>query len=182
MDEPWAVVVATLRRIGAVPMALRAAVLLSAVVAIVATTTPAWDVPNGYMYIAGIAAAIAVIVPYSGGWFFVGAALVVGWALGSPSATIGPAVVVTALALLAGHVACALAAAMPATAAADVRLLVRWWRPTIVLTGATVATAVLVALLEAWTPPGSVVVVIAALAVVAAAVWWWSSGTDDAAP
>src|SRR5215218_8515697 len=160
MDEPWAVVVATLRRIGAVPMALRAAVLLSAVVAIVATTTPAWDVPNGYMYIAGIAAAIAVIVPYSGGWFFVGAAL----------------------AVLAGHVACALAAAMPATAAADVRLLVRWWRPTIVLTGATVATAVLVALLEAWTPPGSVVVVIAALAVLAAAVWWWSSGTDDAAP
>lgn len=180
MPERVDVAVATLRRFGTVPLVLRGVVLASAVVAIVATVVPAWDVPDGYMYIAGLAAVIGILVPDSGAWFFVAAAIVVGWTTGAEEQVgVGPAIVITALALLAGHVASALAAAMPVTAAAHLGLVLRWWRPTAVLTTATVAAAVLVGVLDAWGPPGSIVLVLGALGVVGVAVWWWSSGTDE---
>jgi hypothetical protein len=179
MTERRFVVVTTLRRLGAVPIVLRVAVLVSAAVAIVATTVPSWDVPDGYVYIAALAAGVGAVVPDSGGWFFFGAAIVAGWATGAASPRIGPAVVITALALLAGHVASALAAAMPVTAAADVRLVARWWRPTASLAAATIATALVVAALDAWTPPGSIVVIVAALAAAGAAAWWWSTVSED---
>ena len=149
--------------------------LLSSIVAVLATALPSWDVPDGYVYIALIGAVVATIVPDSGGGLFVAAALVVAWASGAGDASIGPAVVVTSLALLVGHVAGALAAAMPATADADTDTALRWWRPTAVLAGAVVATAGLVALLDALNPPGSIVIVIAALGVAAGSAWWWST-------
>ena len=109
------------------------------------------------------------------GSFFAGA-IVMAWATGADTPAVGPAVTVTALALLAGHVAGALAAAMPPTAAADLQLTLRWWRPTAVIAAGTVATAVLVAGLDAWSPPGSIAVVLAALVVAGVAVWRWSAG------
>jgi hypothetical protein len=63
---------------------------------------------------------------------------------------------------------------MPATAAAHPSLLGRWWRPTAAIAASVVGTAILVAGLDAWTPPGSVAVVVAALLVAALGVWWWS--------
>jgi hypothetical protein len=150
----------TLRLLGRVPLLLRAVVLTSCVVAMAATIVPSWDVPNGYMVVALVAAVVATIAPDSGGGFVFAAAIVVGWATGSEAATIGPAVVIAALALLAGHVAGALAAAM--------------------LAAATVATAALVAGFERWRPPGSIVIVLAALATTGAGVWWWSTVDDDA--
>jgi hypothetical protein len=96
----------------------------------------------------------------------------VAWATGSPDGGVGPAVVITALFLLVVHVATALAAAMPVTAAGDVRLAVRWARPTVVLAIATVAAAGLAAALDRWSPPGSLVFVLAALAVLAGGTWW----------
>jgi hypothetical protein len=179
MAQRWEVLVATLHRLGVVPLVLRGAVLAAGIVAIVATTVPSWDVPDGYVYIAVLAMVIAVVVPDSGGWFFVAAAIVAGWATGSATPVIGPAVVVTALALLAGHIASALAAAMPVTAAADLHLALRWWRPTAVLATATVGAAVVVTALDAWGPPGSIVIILAALGVVGTAVWSWSSEPDD---
>lgn len=179
--ERWRLLLATLRRLGLVPMVLRAVVLASAVAAIVATAAPGWDVPDGYLVIAAIAALFATGAPDSGAWVFVAAAIVAGWGTGTPQPAVGPAVVVTALALLVGHVASALAAAMPVTARADRRLVVRWWRPTAGLAAATVAAAAVVAVLEAWGPPGSIVLVLAALGVLGVAVWWWAAGGEDAA-
>ncbi len=168
----------TPRVLGRVPVLLRGAVLVSCVVAIIATVVPAWDVPNGYVIIATIAGAVAVLAPDAGGGFFFAAAIVTGWATGAESASVGPALVITALALLVGHVTGALAAALPPTAAADLSLAWRWWQPTAVIGAATVATAVLVAVLDASSPPGSIVVILAALAVAGGAVWWWSAGVD----
>ena len=145
MTEWWRSMRATLRLLGRVPLVLRAVVLASCVVAIAATIAPSWDVPNGYLYIAAIAAVVATVVPDAGGGFFFAGAIVVAWATGADTPDAGPAVTVTALALLAGHVAGALAAAMPPTAAADLTLTLRWWRPTAVIAAGTVATAVLVA-------------------------------------
>jgi hypothetical protein len=122
---------------------------------------------------------VATLAPDSGAGLFVPAALVVAWASGSGDAAIGPAVVLTSLALLVGHVAGALAAAMPATADAATDTALRWWRPTAVLAGAVVGTAGLAALLDALDPPGSIVVVIAALVVATAGAWWWSTGAGD---
>ena len=136
------------------PVVLRAVVLASCIVAIAATIVPSWDVPNGYLYIAAVAAIVAAAVPDAGGGFVFAGAIVVAWATGADTAAVGPAVVVTALALLVGHVAGALAAAMPATADADLRLALRWWRPTAVIAAATSATAGLVAGSRRVEPPG----------------------------
>jgi len=175
VTEWWRTVRATARRLGTVPLLLRLVVLASCTVAVTSTIVPAWDVPNGYVVIAALAAVVASIVPDSGGGLCFAAAIVTGWATGAESAAVGPALVVTALALLVGHVAGALAAAMPATAAADARLMTRWWRPTAAIGAGVVATAILVGALDAWSPPGSIIVVLAALVVAGLGVWWWSA-------
>jgi len=176
----WRSIRATVRLLGRVPVMARAVVLLSSAVAIAATIAPAWDVPDGYLYLAVLTALVAATVPDSGGGFCFAAAITVAWAVGADTYAVGPAVVVTALALLVGHVAGALAAAMPATADADPSLLLRWWRPTAVVAGGTVATAALVAALDARSRGGSIVLVVAALVVAATGVWWWSSTSGEA--
>jgi hypothetical protein len=175
MTDWWRSMRATVRLLGRVPVVARAIVLLSGVVAIGATIAPAWDVPDGYLYLAALALAVASTVPDAGGGFCFAAAITVAWAVGPGSFAVGPAVVVTALALLVGHVAGALAATMPATADAEPSLLLRWWRPTAVVAGGTVATAVLVAVLDAWDRGGSIVLVLVSLLVAATGVWGWSS-------
>ena len=76
------------------------------------------------------------------------------WLTGAPG-ELGPGVVVTALGLLVAHVAAALAAAMPVTAGADRRLVLRWARPTAWIAAAVLAACGVVAALEAWSPAGS---------------------------
>ena len=49
---------ATLRRLGGVPLVLRAVVAVMAATAIAATTMPAWDAPDGYVGIAVLAAVV----------------------------------------------------------------------------------------------------------------------------
>ena len=88
------------------------------------------------------------------------------WATGAETASVGPAVVVTALALLVGHVAGALAAAMPATADAEPALALRWWRPTAVIAGGHDGDRRDSSPLSTrGVPAGSLVVVLAALVV-----------------
>ncbi len=69
-----------------------------------------------------------------------------------------------------------MAAAMPITARGDIRLARRWAGPTAVLAAGTVAAAGVVALLDRWSPPGSIVLVLLALAVLAAGAWWLTTG------
>jgi hypothetical protein len=178
MTEWWRTARATARALGRVPLVLRLVVLASCALAIGATIVPAWDVPDAYVAVAVLATGVATVVPDAGGGFFFAAAIVAAWASGPDGPAVGPAVVVTALALLFGHLAAALAASMPPTADADRRLLWSWGRPTAVLAAAVAATAMLVALLDAWTPPGSIVVVLAALVVVALGAGWWSATED----
>ena len=165
---------ATLRRLGGVPLVLRAVVAVMAATAIAATTVPAWDAPDGYVGIAVLAAACYVLTPDSAsGIVFVGA-LVVTWLAGAPG-EVEPAVVVAALALLVGHVAAALAGSMPVTAHADVALALRWARPTGVIAAGVLATAVALAVLDATALPGSAIVIVAAVGAVTAAAWKWSA-------
>ena len=98
------------------------------------------------------------------------------WVTGAPG-ELGPGVVVTALGLLVAHVAAALAAAMPVTAGADRRIVLRWAGPTAWIAAAVLAAAAIVAALQAWSPAGSIVVTLSALALVTAAAWWWSVAT-----
>ena len=141
---------ATLRRLGGIPLVLRAVVAVMAATAM--TTVPAWDAPDGYVAIAVLAAVCYVLAPDSAsGVVFVGA-LVVTWLAGAPG-EVEPAVAVAALALLVGHVAAALAGSMPVTAHADVALALRWARPTGVIAGGVLATAGVLAVLDTTALP-----------------------------
>jgi hypothetical protein len=165
---------AKVRRCALVPLLLRLIIALALTGAIVATAVPAWDVPDAYLWIAVIAGGAGAVIPDAGGAAIASGAVVVAWAVGAPDG-VGPAVVVTALCLLVVHVASALAAAMPVTAAAAEGALRRWLRPTGVLGGGTVAVAVAAGVLNRWSPPGSVVLVLLAVAVLSAGVWWATS-------
>ena len=153
---------------------LRVLVAAGALTAILGTALPASDVPNAYIVLAGIFAVVWTFAPDTqAGLVFVGF-LGMAWLTGA-SGEVGPAVVVTALGLLVAHVAAALAAAMPVTAGADPRLLLRWVGPTVAIAGAVLVAAAVVAAFEAWSPPGSIVITLVALALVTAAAWWWST-------
>lgn len=181
------VAIVTGRRVGAVPLLLRLLVALGVLVAVLGTTLPAWDVPNAYVVLAVIFALVWTSAPdtHAGLVFLV--FLGMGWLTGAPG-ELGPGVVATALGLLVAHVAAALAAAMPVTAGADRRLLLRWAGPTAWIAAAVLAAWALVAALEAWSPAGSIVVTLMALGLVTAAAWWWSvpparrGGADPAGP
>jgi hypothetical protein len=139
----------------------------------VATAVPAWDVPDAYLWIAVIGGAVGAVAPDAAGATVASAGVVIAWAARGPGG-VGPAVVVTALCLLAVHVASALAAAMPISARAPSDLLVRWIRPTGVIVGATLATAGIATAFDRWSPPGSLVLVLIVLAALGGGVWWWT--------
>jgi hypothetical protein len=157
-----------------VPLLLRGVVAAMAATAIVTTTLPAWDAPDGYIVVAVLAAAGYVVLPDSGsGVFFVGA-IVVTWLAGAPG-RVGPAVVVTALALLVGHVAAAIAGSIPVIARADVTLVLRWARPTAAIALGVVVAAAVVAVLDGRSLPGSAIVSVGAIGGATAAAWRWSA-------
>ena len=173
MSAPAAVVVAG-RRLGLVAVRSAAWWRRRRPVAVVATTAPGWNAPDGYVALAVVAAVAYVVAPDSGGGAVFAGLVTVTWATGGPGG-VGPAVVATALALLVGHVAAALAAAMPVGAYAELSLALRWWRPTCVIGVAVVAGSTLVAALDAAALAGSALVTVAAVAVVAAGAWWWTA-------
>jgi hypothetical protein len=156
---------------------LRAVVAAGSVAALVATTMPSFDVPDGYIIGAVIAAVVWAVAPDSGAGLVFAGLLAMSWLVGG-SGDLGPAIVLTALALLVAHVAAALGAAMPATAKADRTVLLRWARPTAGCAAAVLAATAMVAALDAWSPPGSLVVTLGALTLVTAAVWWWAIPPD----
>ena len=147
--------------VGGVPLVLRAVVAAMAASAIVATTLPAWDAPDGYVVRSPCSPpSCYVLAPDSAsGVVFVGA-IVVTWLTGAPG-EVEPAVVVTALALLVGHVAAALAGAMPVTARADLGVGVRWARPTAGIAGGVLAAAGARRRARRWSLPGSAIVTVA---------------------
>lgn len=175
--ESLTVAIVTGRRIGAVPLMLRAIVALGALVAILATALAAWDVPSGYIALAAIFALVWTPAPDTHAGLAFLACLGMAWITGG-SGEVRPPVVVTALALLVAHVAAALAGAMPVTAGADRRLVLRWARPTAGIAAAVVAAWALLAGFEAWSPVGSIVITVLALVLVTGAAWWWSVPSD----
>ena len=185
--ETLSVAIVTGRRVGAVPLLLRVVVTLGVLVAVLGTALPAWDVPNAYVVLALIFAVVWICAPDTHGGLVFLAFLGMAWVTGAPG-ELGPGVVVTALGLLVAHVAAALAAAMPVTAGADRRIVLRWAGPTAWIAAAVLAAASVVAALQAWSPAGSIVVTLSALALVTAAAWWWSvppartGGPDAAGP
>jgi hypothetical protein len=179
--DPLPRAILTWRRIRVVPVVLRAVVAAGSLVAIAGTTLPSFDVPDGYIAAAVVAAAVWAVAPDSAaGLVFVGL-LAMAWLTGG-TGDIDPATLITALALLGAHVAAALAAAMPVTARADRTLLVRWATPMAGCAAAVLAATALLAALDAWSPPGSLVVTLGALTLLSATVWWWSVPPDRADP
>lgn len=176
--DPLPRAILTWRRIGLVPMVLRGIVAVGSAIAILATTAPVFDVPNGYIIVAILAAAVWAVAPDSAAGLAFVALLAMAWLTGAPG-ELEPAIVVTALALLVAHVAAALAAAMPATARADPALLLRWAQPTAASAAAVLIAAALLAALDAWSPPGSLIATLSALTLLSAAAWWWSVPPDQ---
>jgi hypothetical protein len=174
MGTRLATALATLRRVAMMPILLRGVVAAMATIAIAATTLPAWDAPGGYVVVAVLAAIGYVCLPDSGSGVVFVSAVAVTWLTGAPGG-VGPAVVVTALALLVGHVAAALAGSIPITAHADVALALHWARPSVAIGAGTVAAAAVVAVLDGISLPGSAVVTLAAIGAVTAGAWWWSA-------
>ena len=171
------VAIVTGRRVGPVPLLLRLLVALGALIAMIATVLPAWDVPNAYVVLAAIFGLAWTFAPdtHAGLVFLV--FLGMAWLTGAPG-ELGPEVVVTALGLLVAHVAAALAGSMPVTAGADRRIVLQWAGPTAWVAAAVLAATAVVAAFEAWSPAGSIVVILVALALVTAAAWWWSVPPD----
>ena len=126
------------------------------------------------MLVAVLAAIGYVVTPDGASGVVFAGAVVVTWLTGAPGG-VGPAVVVTALALLVGHVAAALAGSIPVTAHADAGLIVLWARPTAAIAAGVLAAAVLVAALDSWSLPGSALVTLAAIGAVTAGAWRWSA-------
>lgn len=175
--ETLTTAVATGRRIGRVPVLLRVVVAVATTATVLATTLPSWDAADGYLMLAVFAGIGTVLAPDSAAGLAFAGLVVMCWLIGAPG-ELGPAVVVTALALLVAHVAAALAAAMPLTARADLRLVGRWARPTAAIALAVLGATALTAALDAWSPAGSLLVTLAALGLVTAAAWWWSTPSD----
>ncbi len=70
--ETLSVAIVTGRRIGAVPLLLRAVVALGVLVAVLGTALPAWDVPNAYVVSALIFAVAVDRAPAPAGLVFLG--------------------------------------------------------------------------------------------------------------
>ncbi len=171
LDPRVVAVLTTVRQSGRVALAVRAAALLGAAVAVIATTTPGWDSPDGYILVAVIAGLVAVVRPDSAGALVCSVAVAVTWSTGA-SGDVTPATAAAAVGLLVLHASCALGAAAPMTAVIDPAVVAAWWRPVAAIAGATVLTAGVTAGLTAWSPPGSIVLTLAAIAAVTAVVWW----------
>jgi hypothetical protein len=159
------------RVIGRVPLLVRGVIVLAAETAVVATTLPSWDAPDGYVLVALVAALGCVIAPDSAFALVFSATVAACWAARGPD-RVDAAVVVTALALLGVHVSCALAAAVPVSAVVHADVVRRWLRPTFTLAAAVLAAAGVTAMLEAWSPAGSIVVTLTGLGLLTALVWW----------
>ncbi len=179
--DPVVTALLTIRRVAGVPLVLRGIVAVMAALAIAATTVPPWDAPNGYVLVAVLAAIGYVVTPDGASGVVFAGAVVVTWLTGAPGG-VGPAVVVTALALLVGHVAAALAGSIPVTAHARAGLIVLWARPTAAIAAGVLAAAVLVAALDSWSLPGSALVTLAAIGAVTAGAWRWSARSAPSAP
>jgi hypothetical protein len=171
--DPLPRAILTARRIGPVPVMLRTLVAAGAAIAVVATTAPAFDVPNGYVVVAILAAVVWVGAPDSAAGLAFAALLAMAWLTGGDG-DLEAAAVVTALALLLAHVAAAFAAAMPVTARADRALVLRWAPPTAGSALVVLGAAGLLVGLDAWSPAGSLVATLLALTLLSGAVWWWS--------
>lgn len=173
MIDPVRAVAAVVRRTGSVPATARLVVAGALVVAVLATALPGWNVPDVGLLVAVVAGMIWAGAPDSGAGLVCVVVLALCWLTSAPGG-LTPGAVVTALALLVAHVAAALAAAMPLTASADRAVALRWARPTASIAAVVIAAAGLLAVLDAWSPPGSVVITLGALALVATGAWRWS--------
>lgn len=171
-------VIATMRRMPGASLVLRLAIALAAGVALLGTTIPAWDAPDGYVALALAAAVVCTLVPDSGGGLVFVLAVAACWVARAPD-EVSPAIVMTALGLLGVHVGTALAAGFPAAAAIAGPVARLWGRWTAVLAGVVLAVTGAAAALETWSRPGSVVLTIAGLAGLAALAWWWSARPAD---
>ena len=162
--------IAAVRRVPPVSWMLRGFIAAAATTALLATTLPAWDAPNVYVAAAIVAAIASVIAPDTIAALLLVALIGVCWLARAPG-EVSAGAVVTALGLLGVHVGAGLAAAFPARATIGSGILRTWSRHALALGAFTAAAAGLAALVDAWSPPGSIVVVVLAMAGLAALAW-----------
>ncbi len=162
--------IAAARRIPPVSWMLRGFIAIAATIALLGTTLPAWDAPNVYVAAAILAAVACAIVPDTIAALLLVAMVGVCWLARAPG-EVSVGAVVTALGLLGVHVGAALAASLPARATIGRGILRTWGLHGLALAAFTTAAAGFAALVEAWSPPGSIVVVVLAMGGLAALAW-----------
>jgi hypothetical protein len=162
--------IAAARRMPPVSWMLRGFIAMAATIVLLGTTLPAWDAPNVYVAGAIVAAVACVIVPDTIAALLLVALIGVCWLARAPG-EVSAGAVVTALGLLGVHVGAALAASFPARATIGKAILRTWGLHGLGLAAFTVVAAGLAALVEAWSPPGSIVVVVVAMGGLAALAW-----------
>ncbi|CAN5644154.1 MAG: hypothetical protein H0V69_14400 [Acidimicrobiia bacterium] len=164
----------TARDVGRGALIVRLAIFVAVAGAVWFTIAGSWDAPDTVVLFAVVCGAGCVVVPDSAVGVTFSGTIVGSWLLRAPGGVDGW-LVGTALGLLVVHVACAQAAAMPWSAAADGAVLRRWLPATAAIAVLTLVAALMLELLARADRPGALGITLAALGGVGALAWWWAA-------
>ncbi len=166
------------REVGRGALIVRLVVVVAVTAVVAFTVAGDWDAPDTLVLFAVLSGAGCVVVPDSAAGVTFSVTIVGSWLMRAPGGIDGW-LVGTALGLLVVHVACAQAAAMPWSAAADSAVLRRWLPATAFITVLTLLGALALELLERASRPGALGVTLTALGGVAGLAWWWAAVRAD---
>lgn len=169
-DEKITTWLAQLRVTGAAVLLSRSVIAVAGAVAIVVPTLQPWDQLDLVLYLAVPLLLTAVVIPDSlAGMLFL---LVVGlgWLMRAPG-TISWSLILTAVALVAVHLASAFAGQLPSYARVHRAALRRWWLPATIAVLLAPAIAASAALVQHANVAGSLAVTALAAALTATTIW-----------
>lgn len=162
---------ARMRAAGRASVLARLVIAVAGLVAIVIPASRPWDQLGLIPWLAVPLLVVCVALPDSAAALLFLLVVTGGWLVRAPG-DVGWDVVVTAIALLAVHLASAFAAQLPAYARVEPRALRRWLLPATVAVLAGSLAAIGAALVRGADVPGSLVVTVGALAAATGAVWF----------
>jgi hypothetical protein len=164
---------AQLRAASPTAWASRSVIAVAGIVALVVPALQPWHQLDLVTIIGVLALMTSVTFPDSAAALFFLVVVTGGWLLRAPS-DLSWELVVTAIALLVMHLACAFAGQIPSYAQADPRALRRWLLPAALAIAIDPIVAIASADVRNAAMPGSLLVTVAALTAVTAALWYTS--------
>lgn len=169
---------AGLRSAGSAAWTSRAVIAGAGIVALVVPAVQPWHQIGLVTTIGVLVLITSVVLPDSAAALFFLVVVAGGWLLRAPK---GPTwgLVVTAIALLVMHLACAFAGQLPSFVRVRRRALRRWLLPSAIAVAIAPAVAIASARVRDAVVPGSLLVTVSSLAGIAAAVWYASGQSMD---